>query len=148
MLFCSGSHLCFHLQHACKIYTGESLLFVQSSDRESSLAPEAQGLEFPFKCWCQACFTSAPRAGFCLQKAGVEPFFFFFSNVLKGICPFSPFQLEKALLADWGLECRARAIPKLRGWQVFLSLMRGRRIAQMKQGIKLCKFSCCGSSIV
>lgn len=69
----------------------------------------------------------------------VVPFFFSFLNVLKGIYPFSPFQLEKALLADSGLECRARAIPKLRGWQVFLSLMRGRRIAEMKQGIKLCK---------
>lgn len=57
--------------------------------------------------------------------------------VLKGIYSFSPFQLEKAPLADSGLECRARAIPKLRGWQVFLSLMRGRRIAEMKQEIKL-----------
>lgn len=134
-----------------------SLLFVLSSDREKhsgtqksrdwnllsnadvkpvSRVPQEQVF---------ACKKQVLRAFWCGWFCGA---FFFFLNVLKGIYPFSPFQLEKAPLADSGLECRARAIPKLRGWQVFLSLMRGRRIAQMKQGIKLCKFSCYGSSIV
>lgn len=43
---CSGSQRCSHLQNV----RGESLPLLQSGDRESSLAPAAQRLEFPFKC--------------------------------------------------------------------------------------------------